>query len=133
MLVDTSMWVEFFSLRPRASAASIAQLRADILEDRAVIVEPIRAELLSGHIRQAQRTTIVRALAAMRSIDLDWNAREHWNEIIALATTATKHRLAIPGVVDRMILLAAQKAGATICTLDKSLTALASVVGVALR
>lgn len=132
VLVDTSIWIEFFAPNPALSENFLSILQANIAEGNVVIIHPIRTELLSGHITKSHRQTIDHLLMALEFIDIDWGKQQHWDEIITFAEVARKKGLAIPGIIDRMILLSAQRAGVAICTLDKALTKLAHAIDVQL-
>jgi predicted nucleic acid-binding protein len=129
-LIDTSVWIEYFSKRSNISPENTEVLRELISNGEAVIIEPIRAELLSGHIASGQRQEIMLALDALDMIDLDWNARATWNDIVALAELAQSKRLPIPGIVDRMIILSALNANVSIYSRDRSLLRLGSEASV---
>lgn len=130
VLVDTSVWIEFFAPRSTLPKDFLSVLQANIADGNVVIVHPIRAELLSGHITKSHRQVIDHLFTALEFIDVDWSKRERWDEIAVLADVARKEGLAIPGIVDRMILLSAQRAGVSLCTLDKALLKLAKAIGV---
>ena len=132
VLIDTSVWVEFFSKRPKISIETIASLKELISNGDAVIIEPVRAELLSGHILPPLRNEILSALDVLDMIDLDWNSRNTWDDIIALADISRGHQLPIPGIVDRMILIAALNASVQIASLDRGLMALARAMKIKL-
>lgn len=125
VLIDTSLWIEFFSKRSKLSVDAIAIFSELIINDEVAIIEPIRAEILSGHIVASSKSEIVEALNLLHIIDVDWREREIWDEIIKLAEIARKARLPIPGLVDRMIIMSALRADAKLATLDKSLLSLA--------
>ena len=129
-LVDTSVWIEFFAPRSTLPKDFLFVLQANIAEGNVVIIHPIRAELLSGHITKHQQQAIDHLLLALEFVDMDWSKQEHWNDIIGFAEIARKKGLAIPGLIDRMILLSAQQAGVSLCTLDKALLKLAQAIGV---
>lgn len=128
ILIDTSVWIEYFSLKSRLSPSTLEKLSNAIIEDEIVIVDPIRAELLSGQIRASKRAELEALFSALKKIDLDWNSKENWDQVIALAGVAMTNRIPVPGLVDRMILLSAQKAGAVLYTLDKGLLKLSKYV-----
>jgi hypothetical protein len=125
VLVDTSLWIEFFSKRPKIPHSSIVALKEVISNGDAVLIEPIRAKLFSGHILPRLEEEVIYALGALHMIDLDWNSRTIFNEIITLANIAKANQLRIPGIIDRMILLAAINSAASVASLDQGLLALA--------
>ena len=132
VLIDTSLWIEFFSKNPRISPHLLLQLSHVIAEGEAALIEPVRAELLSGHIIPKVRDEIEKAFDALDMIDRDWGSRDIWEEIISLADTAKSKRLPIPGIVDRMIVLSALHAQATVASLDKGLIKLAQAIGISI-
>lgn len=130
ILVDTSVWIEFFAPHSTLSRDFLSVLQANIADANVVIIHPIRAELLSGHITKSHRQAIDDLFMALEYINVDWSRREPWNEIADLAEVARKKGSGIPGIIDRMILLSARQAGVAICTLDKALLRLAHAIGV---
>lgn len=132
VLVDTSVWAEYFRRRSRLSAEQLTQLDELIGDDRVVIVHPIRAEILSGQVKKTREAEVRAALSALTSIDLDWNDADTWDEVARCAQEARQAGIPSAGLVDRMIVLAAEHAGATIWSLDEPLRGLAAGRGVAL-
>ncbi len=132
VLVDTSIWIEFFWSRPQLSQESLGFLDLLIEDDRAVTIFPIQTEVLSGRISEKKEREIREAFGVMTHIDLDWNAAATWERLSELAQVAHKASLPIPGIVDRMILSAAEKAGASLWTLERALRKLAPEIGVRL-
>ncbi len=130
ILVDTSVWIEFFAPHSTLPKDFLALLQANIAEGNVAIIQPIRAELLSGHLTKSQRQKMGNLFEALEFVDVNWGEREPWDDITSFAEIARKKGLAIPGIVDRMILLSAQRAGVTLCTLDKALVKLAHAIGV---
>lgn len=128
VLLDTSVWIEFFAKKPKISMATNSSLQELISNGDVVIIEPIRAELLSGRIEADLKNEILSLFDALDMIDLDWNNRNTWNDIIALADISHRHNLPIPGIVDRMILIAALNANVTIASLDRALMTLAQAM-----
>lgn len=125
VLIDTSIWIEFFSKQPNISIETISSLKDIIVNGEALIIEPIRAELLSGHIVPRLKSDIILTLDELDMIDLDWNSRTVWDDIISLADVAKSMGLPILGIVDRMILIAALNANAHIASRDRALVSLA--------
>lgn len=132
ILIDTSVWIEFFAKKSKLDQDQIVSIKECIREDEVVLVEPIRAELLSGHFSPGLREGVTIALDSLKSIDLDWNSKTVWNDIIGFADLAKSNKLPIPGVVDRMILLSCLTANAYLATYDRSLATLAKKAEVAL-
>jgi predicted nucleic acid-binding protein len=126
LLIDTSIWIEFFKKRSSISVQQIEALKEIISNGEAAIIEPIRAELLSGHIKQEQKQEIILAFNELNAVDLDWNNRNTWNDIIACAEIAKNEGMPVPGIVDRMILISALNANIPIASQDQALLNLAS-------
>lgn len=95
-------------------------------------IYPIQTELLSGRVSREKEKEIREALDAIDHIDLDWNARSTWEQLVEFAQIAHKASLPIPGIVDRMILAAAAKAEVMLWTLERPLTRLAERIKVPL-
>lgn len=129
VLVDSSVWIEFFHRRPQLDSTQIEGLTE---EHRVVTCQPITTEVLSGEMSTETRKTVSLAFSAMACVDPDWSSPETWRKIVELALDARKKGAGVPGIVDRMILLAARESGAVLWTDDKKLGKLASRIGVAL-
>ena len=130
MLLDTSVWIEYLALRSRVlRAAQLDAIDAALADGEVCTVLPIYAELLSGarHGDRELRTL----LSALRFVDPDWSDVAVWERVASLGESAFRRRLRIPGVVDRMIIAAAQDAGEAIWALDGPLRRLARAEGVA--
>lgn len=132
VLVDTSIWIEFFRPRPALSEAAMGILSHLLEDDQAATIHPIATELLSGRLDARKKKQICEAIEVMMHIDPDWNMREVWGEMVEMAEVAYRRSLPVPGIVDRMILVAAEKAGASLWALDRSLLRLASLLNVRL-
>lgn len=130
MLLDTSVWIEYLAPRSRVlRAAQLDAIDAALADGEVCTVLPIYAELLSGarHGDRELRTL----LSALRFVDPDWSDVAVWERVASLGESAFRHRLRIPGVVDRMIIAAAQDAEEAIWALDGPLRRLARAEGVA--
>jgi hypothetical protein len=77
------------------------------------------------------RTTEDLGLFAAPGPDLADAGRAVEERVASLGEAAIRRRLRIPGIVDRMIIAAAQEAGETVWALDGPLRRLARAVGVA--
>lgn len=127
VLLDTSVWIEYFRPRPQINPAIVALL----LEERRVVTcLPVRAELYSGVYFPEARRKFVWAFDASRTIDPDWNAVGTWDQLASFAQVAHRRGLGLPGLVDRMILLAARESDGYLWTLERKLQRLAEAVGV---
>jgi len=122
LLVDTSIWIEFFKSKP---SLDLHPLELAIEERRVATCLPILAEVLSGGISSKMKPVLLDTFEAMIQIDLDWNSKTVWQEIVSLALKARIKGLGIPGLIDRMILLAAKESHSTLWTLDQKLKRLA--------
>lgn len=132
MLVDTSVWIEFLAPRSRIMKAADLDLLAEhIAAGEVTMVLPVYAELLSGAHHDDDELRAL--LSSLRFVDLDWNARAVWERVAALGDAAHARRLRIPGVIDRMILVAAESADEPLWALDGPLLRLARARGGALR
>lgn len=122
ILVDTSVWIEFFNRKPQINPV---ELESILEEKRVVTCFPIRAELLSGTMSTPVREVVTRALESLITVDPDWNKPITWQRVVASGMMARKKGIAIPGLVDRMILESALECSAALWTLDKKLKNLA--------
>ena len=118
VLIDTSVWIEYFQKKPLIDPAHVDLL---IEERRVATCLPFKAEVLSGEMSAPIRSVVLAAFEAMTFIDPDWNAHETWGGVTDLAAGARRKKWGIPGLVDRMILLAAKRSAAQLWTLDKKL------------
>jgi predicted nucleic acid-binding protein len=121
VLVDTSVWAEYFRRKSRLPLMALEALSELIAADLLVIIQPIRAEVLSGHIKKGREQEVRRALESIEPADLDWSAAETWNQVVACAHASRERDLPVLGIVDRMILLAGEASNAKLWTLDKPL------------
>ena len=121
VLVDTSVWAEYFRQHPRLASRELDRLDELIGDDLAGIVHPVRTEVLSGRVKKAREAEVRAALYALRSLDPDWNARDVWDAIAQAAGDAREAGAPAAGLVDRMIVVAAERAAAALWTLDRPL------------
>ena len=128
ILVDTSVWIEFF--RPHPSKLNSLLLENLIEEGEVVTCFPIWAEVLSGEMTFKTRQTVSDAFKSMIFIDVDLNSPQTWEELIELAHFAKEYKLGIPGLIDRIILLASKKSTSQLWSLDKKLNHLAKALSV---
>jgi predicted nucleic acid-binding protein len=130
VLVDTSVWAEFFRSKPSLARAGLDALGALIEDNQVVTIFPIEAEVLSGRIAKPKENEVRRAFVAIDHVDADWNVRTTWDRIVQLARTAQDANLPVLGIVDRMILLAAETHGVSIWTLEHRLARVATARGI---
>jgi predicted nucleic acid-binding protein len=126
VLVDTSVWAEYFRRHSRLSAGALDRLQELVRDDLVATVLPIRAEVLSGRVKKEREAEVRAAFASLRSADLDWNAAPTWEDIAQCAREAREAGVPATGIVDRMILLASERSGAALWTLDEPLLRLAA-------
>lgn len=122
ILADTSVWIEFFN---KKSTTTSDQLESLLEQDMIVMCQPIQAELLSGHLTAKKRSTMQNFFSALPAVDPDWNAIETWDEMIRFSDFCHRHKLPLPGLVDRMILTATRFSNSKLWTLDRKLSRLA--------
>ena len=125
ILIDTSVWIEFFSPRPKMALSQLEILKEKIVDDEIAIIEPIRVELLSGGISTEKRREVDRLIGELKKLDLNWNDKTTWDRIVGYSDLARSHKISTPGVVDRMILLAAKLGTARLWSFDRTLQKLA--------
>ncbi|MBI3534517.1 MAG: PIN domain-containing protein [Deltaproteobacteria bacterium] len=128
ILVDTCVWIEFFSKKSYLPEKEMNQLSEWIKEQLVSTIEPIRAELLSGLM--ADNTDCRFCLDALEYRDLPWRDRETWDQLIDIAKFANKRKLKTTGLIDRMILLSAIESGDQLWSLDRALIQLAKHLGI---
>jgi predicted nucleic acid-binding protein len=122
ILVDTSVWISFFAKNRTSSDQNNKKTIEHLLTNGLVgTIFPIRAEVLAGNMQNYDRLTIAHAFDSMVNLNLDWNSRVIWDEIIELAHIARKVKVSLPGIIDRMILLASIKNGIPLWTADQKL------------
>ena len=118
VLVDSSVWIEFFNPTP---SISLSPLELLIQERQVATCLPIRAEVLSGNISPANFRILTLAFDAMDFVDLDWNSPYPWNLIVHMSQAARRKKAGMPGIIDRMILACCQEKKIPLWTLDKKL------------
>ncbi|OGQ21578.1 MAG: hypothetical protein A3I05_03500 [Deltaproteobacteria bacterium RIFCSPLOWO2_02_FULL_44_10] len=129
VLVDSSLWIEFFQKKPRIDLTSLELL----LEERRVVTcLPIQAEILSGKMDHLTAQKVKAAFEVMIHVDPDWNSPIIWKEIATLAHLTKKKGQKMPGLVDRMILIAAKTSGSLLWSMDKHMNQLAVLAEVQL-
>lgn len=132
VIVDTSIWVEFFQ-RQQNPQHPLAQRLWTLLEsDQLATLYPIQTEILSGPLTPAHLEIFKEAFSSMTHLDLAWEKKESWQQVAELATKARKKKIAVPGLVDRMILASAIQSKSSLWTRDKKLLLLAKSLGAAL-
>lgn len=99
--------------------------------DECVGCLPIKAELLSGNLNARVKKQVDGLFQSIPLIDLNWGEFSVWDQIISISTHCRKNKIALPGIVDRMLFLAARKASAKIWTLDGKFLKLARHFGLA--
>jgi predicted nucleic acid-binding protein len=110
ILVDTSVWIEFFRGRDRNV---VSRLRAEHDLDAVGLPAPVRIELLSG----ARAKGVPRLQRALSALPTFYPTRDTWNQIErwAMRSAALGHRF---GVSDLLIAALAAERGAQLWSLD---------------
>lgn len=129
VLVDTSVWIEFFGPKDSVSQRALESL---IQEGSIVTCLPVRAEVFSGKINPKLRARLKGCFDAMDRVDPDWNLVATWDTIADFPARARRAGLSVPGLVDRMILASGLHGEARLWTLDLRMQRLAMVVGLPL-
>jgi predicted nucleic acid-binding protein len=133
VLVDTSVWIEFFAKKSTVLTRADHQRLSEATRNGEITtILPIHAELFSGKLN-AYRGLDVLFRDSIRFIDPDWRAPAGWERIIAVTQLAHRHRLRIPGIVDRMILVAAEQSGEILWTFDDPIAKIARHTSVRAR
>lgn len=128
VLVDTSVWIEYFRSPSKLSPESFQLLDSLILEDRVSIIRAIEAELLPGQLSSSLEKEVRSIFTTLSHLDPKWEEESFWEDLIELGRKARKESLGIPGVIDRILILVALKNKVSLWTLDKKLKKLASAL-----
>ena len=120
VLVDTSVWIDFFSGRPDPAASALARL----IDDEADVLTCglVAAELLQGVRRDRQRATIERHLR-----DMEWLTPREPHTYLAAAElfrTLRARGVTIRSTVDCIIAQLAAENGTLLLAHDKDLSAI---------
>ena len=122
VLVDTSVWIDFFSSSPKPASLKLPYL----IEARQVVTSfVVFAEVLSGQMQDKTRNAIRDSFQSLGRIDVDWNTMQTWDSVSRIATEIRSRKLRVPGLVDRMLFYSARQHSALIWTYDLKLGALA--------
>jgi predicted nucleic acid-binding protein len=120
VLVDTSVWIDFF----RGDTRAIARLDPLLRDDRAAVSGPIVAEVTSG-VRTPGAFRQLRArLGALTTLE---PPPDLWDQV-AMARFSLARQGTQAHLVDLLIALTASTAGHTLLTRDRDFTAIARVV-----
>jgi len=128
VMVDTSVWIEYFKSRPRIDTHKLDAL---ILEVQVSTCLPIYAEVLSGQMNAQTRIIVEEIFKAMNVYNLDWNQMDLWEKLSEMARRAFSNRIPPCGLVDRMILGVCKEYDLQLWTIDKKLKTLGEFVDVA--
>ena len=121
VLVDTSVWNDFFSSNPKPASQKLPYL----IETRQVVTSFIvLAEVLSGQMQDKTRNAIRDSFHSLGRIDADWNTMQTWDSVSRIAAEIRFRKLKVPGLVDRMLFFSARQHSALIWTYDLKLGAL---------
>lgn len=122
VLVDTSVWVEFFR-----NSDSLPAQRLDVLLNIGPVAtcDPIRAEVVSGAPTQKEFERLGRLFSALISLPAP---KDVWRQIekARFALARKGHQASL---VDLSIAITAQAHNAPLWTLDQDFAAIAGVVG----
>jgi predicted nucleic acid-binding protein len=120
VLVDSSVWIDFFRGDPRASA------RLDVLlqDDRAAVSGPIVAEVISGARTPALFQQLRTRLGALAMLEAPADV---WDRVAAARFTLARHGTQAH-LVDLLIALTASSTGHALLTRDRDFAAIARVV-----
>lgn len=122
LLVDSSVWVEFFRGNPRV----VARLDAALEADRVAVCGPVLAEVLSGARTRAE---FERLRSAFEGVDVLPEPPDSWPRI-AEARFALARRGTQAALVDLLIALTAAEARHTLLTRDTDFARIASALPV---
>jgi predicted nucleic acid-binding protein len=129
VLVDSSVWIEFFAPKSSLPPGSLEEL---ISQRQVATCQPIKAEVLSGKMDPAARRAVEAAFDAMDFVDLDWNSEKTWRGLVELSLQAQRKRAPIPGIVDRMILACCLGTELILWTRDRKLIKLSKALNLSL-
>ncbi|MBI3768718.1 MAG: PIN domain-containing protein [Deltaproteobacteria bacterium] len=120
VLVDTSVWIDFF----RGDRQAVARLDPLLRDDRAAVSGPIVAEVTSGARTPGAFQQLRARLGALATLE---PPPDLWDRVAAarfsLARQGTQAHL-----VDLLIALTASTAGHTLLTRDRDFSGIAQVV-----
>jgi len=121
VLIDTCIWVPFFS---RPQSAEKQNVDALLDDDRATLIGPIVTEILQGIPREPQAAYIASLLRGLRCLEMEW---EDWLEAARLGRrcAAAGHRLPLS---DLILAAVAIRCDAEIYTSDPRFDLLGDVV-----
>jgi hypothetical protein len=122
LLVDSSVWIEFF----RGNAKVVTRLDAALEADRVAVCGPVVAEVLSGARSRREFETL---RSALEGIDLIPDPPDAWPRI-AEARFALARRGTQAALVDLLIALTAAEARHTLLTRDADFERIAAVLPV---
>ena len=126
VLVDTSVWIEFFRAGDSAAAAELDRL---LDEGHAVTCGLVEAELISG-LKSGDRERI---RAWMRAVPRLAIGDEVWPDIVAIQEKALAGGVGPFSVPDLLIAATALLQEASVFTLDRHFTKIAALTGLRLH
>ncbi len=117
IVVDTSVWVEYFRGRPGSASINLDQL---LDQEQVAMAAPVRIELIAGAGRQdgVRLRRVLSALPHWLPTDATWATMETW---VLFASLRGQHF----GVGDLLIGAIAAERGVTIWSLDDDFERLA--------
>lgn len=110
IVVDTSVWVDYFRAR---SNATVTEVQALLDQDEVVLVAPVRIEILSG----ARRGDLARLKRVLSALPLWLPTADTWMTMAAWTEKAAARGQRF-GVVDLLVGVMAKEHGARVWSLD---------------
>jgi predicted nucleic acid-binding protein len=90
VLIDTCIWVPFFSRKASLHKAAVGELLDD---DRATIIGPILSEILVGIRKQEEADWVASALEGAQYLDLAW---DDWRAAASLGRQLSSGGISLP-------------------------------------
>ena len=112
VLLDTSIWIEFFNRPERPEALAVKEL---IEQDRAVLAGVILAELIQGARTKKERDLLAESLGILPFVETD---REDWREAGVLLNDLRTRGFTLP-LTDALLAQLCLRHHLAIFTLDK--------------
>ena len=120
VLVDTSVWIDFF----RGDRQAVVRLDPLLRDDRAAVAGPIVAEVTSGARTPAAFQQLRARLGALTTLE---SPPDIWDRVAAARFSLARQGMQAH-LVDLLIALTAGTAGHTLLTRDRDFMGIARVV-----
>jgi len=124
LLADSSAWIEW--LRARGSSADLA-LHAALADDEVILLEPVKAELLTGARDREELGTLRRLLETVDFAVV--HPRDDFESAVELFHTARRHGVAARGLMDCLIAAMALRLRLPILHHDRDFARMAAAIG----